>query len=71
MRPNSNSARAASSGEFELKAEPSETVLQFVISHPEKRGIQKSLGSFFIRLRQNTLRLAAGMNGEVNLAEAR
>jgi hypothetical protein len=24
----------------------------------------------FIRLRQNTLRLAAGMNGEVNRAEA-
>jgi hypothetical protein len=27
--------------------------------------------SFFIRLRQNTLQLAAGMNGEVNRGEAR
>ncbi len=27
--------------------------------------------SFVIRLRQNTLRLAVGMNGEVNRAEAR
>jgi hypothetical protein len=27
--------------------------------------------ALFIRLRQNTLRLAAGMNGEVNHGEAR
>jgi hypothetical protein len=27
--------------------------------------------AFFIRLRQNTLRLAAGMNGKVNRGEAR
>ena len=32
--------------------------------------IQKMCQAFFIRLRQNTLRLAAGMNGEVNRAEA-
>ena len=33
-------------------------------------GLRIERNPFFIRLRQNTLRLAAGMNGEVNRAEA-
>ena len=33
-------------------------------------GLRIERNPFFVRLRQNTLQLAAGMNGEVNRAEA-
>ena len=35
------------------------------------QGVLALLSPFFIRLRQNTLQLAAGMNGEADRAEAR